>query len=259
MDPITALLILVCVIVGGLLASLGVHMIPVGGAPAAMGTATGIATGTVQLMFGAALTGLFTASTVATFFPTPKPDEIVGIPLILVALSGAVGAMLMLSFTMLFANMLYVFGAGVVPVSGRVEVDPITKEPQAPYKTPQTDGHGVPNVSYISGWIGAFLGGFGGALMYFVLKNYAFPAYLFPELRAVDAETVSAAAAGIAAAGIFVANAILSAYNIGGTIEGFHDPKFKRLPKALISCAVVSALCGLCVIIASWGLMGGGA
>ena len=161
MDPIAALLILVCVIVGGLLASLGVHMIPVGGAPAAMGTATGIATGTVQLMFGAALTGLFTASTVATFFETPSP-----LALVLVALSGAVGAMLMLSFTMLFANMLYVFGAGVVPVSGRVEVDPITKEPQTPYKTPQTDGHGVPNVSYISGWIGAFLGGFGGALMY---------------------------------------------------------------------------------------------
>ncbi|MCW3138611.1 MAG: tetrahydromethanopterin S-methyltransferase subunit D [Methanophagales archaeon] len=252
MDPIAALLILVCVVVGGLLASLGVHMIPVGGAPAAMGTATGIATGTVQLMFGAALTGLFTASTVATFFETPSP-----LALVLVALSGAVGAMLMLSFTMLFANMLYVFGAGVVPVSGRVEVDPITKEPQAPYKTPQTDGHGVPNVSYISGWIGAFLGGFGGALMYFVLKYYAFPASLFAELGA-DAEMVSAAAAGIAAAGIFVANAILSAYNIGGTIEGFHDPKFKRLPKALISCAVVSALCGLCVIIASWGLMGGG-
>ncbi len=253
MDPIAALLILVCVIVGGLLASLGVHMIPVGGAPAAMGTATGIATGTVQLMFGAALTGLFTASTVATFFETPSP-----LALVLVALSGAVGAMLMLSFTMLFANMLYVFGAGVVPVSGRVEVDPITKEPQAPYKTPQTDGHGVPNVSFISGWIGAFLGGFGGALMYFVLKYYAFPASLFAELGAVDAEMVSAAAAGIAAAGIFVANAILSAYNIGGTIEGFHDPKFKRLPKALISCAVVSALCGLCVVIASWGLMGGG-
>ena len=252
MDPIAALLILVCVIVGGLLASLGVHMIPVGGAPAAMGTATGIATGTVQLMFGAALTGLFTASTVATFFETPSP-----LALVLVALSGAVGAMLMLSFTMLFANMLYVFGAGVVPVSGRVEVDPITKEPQAPYKTPQTDGHGVPNVSFISGWIGAFLGGFGGALMYFVLKYYAFPASLFAELGA-DAEMVSAAAAGIAAAGIFVANAILSAYNIGGTIEGFHDPKFKRLPKALISCAVVSALCGLCVVIASWGLMGGG-
>ncbi len=253
MDPIAALLILVCVIVGGLLASLGVHMIPVGGAPAAMGTATGIATGTVQLMFGAALTGLFTASTVATFFETPSP-----LALVLVALSGAVGAMLMLSFTMLFANMLYVFGAGVVPVSGRVEVDPITKEPQAPYKTPQTDGHGVPNVSYISGWFGAFLGGFGGALMYFVLKYYAFPASLFAELGTADAEMVSAAAAGIAAAGIFVANAILSAYNIGGTIEGFHDPKFKRLPKALISCAVVSALCGLCVIIASWGLMGGG-
>ncbi|MDI6810726.1 MAG: tetrahydromethanopterin S-methyltransferase subunit D [archaeon] len=223
MEPITALLVVViCVILGGEFASIGVHLIPVGGAPAAMGTATGIATGTIQLMLGAAVVGLFTASSVATFTNS----------ILLVSLSGAVGAMMMMGVVMLMANIIYAFGAGVVPVSGRVAVDPITRESQTEYKTPQTDGHGVPNVSYISGMVGALIGGAGGALMYFALLNYAnFPAGV----------------AGIAAISIFVANAIIAAYNIGGTIEGFHDPKFKRIPKAIFSSFFVSLFCGIFV------------
>ena len=225
MEPITLFIILVCVIVGGVFASLGVHLLPVGGAPAAMGTATGIATGTIMLMLGAAMTGLFTASTVATFSNNA----------LLVSLSGGVGAWIMMGVTMLMANIIYAFGAGVVPTSGRVDVDPLFKEEHKSFKTPMTDGHGVPNVSYVSGMVGALIGGFGGALMYFALLNYA---------------GFSAATAGIVAIGIFVANAILAAYNIGGTIEGFHDPKFKRLPKALISCFVVSLLCGIVICLA---------
>jgi tetrahydromethanopterin S-methyltransferase subunit D len=237
MDPITLLFIIVgCVVVGGVLASFGVHLLPVGGAPAAMGTATGIATGTVMLMLGAAMCGLFTASSVATMV---ELDEMLSI--LLVSLSGAVGAWLMMGVTMLMANIIYVFGTGIVPVSGRVDVDPITKEPQKAYKTPQCDGHGVPNVSYISGMIGALIGGFGGALMYFALLNYA----------EFDPTT-----AGVVAMGIFVANAIIAAYNIGGTIEGFQDPKFKRLPKALITCFVISLLCGVLVWVAATNLGG---
>jgi len=225
MEPIL-LIIVVCVVLGGVLASLGVHLLPVGGAPAAMGTATGVATGTVMLMLGAAMCGLFTASSVAAF-----SDNI-----LLVSLSGAIGAWLMMGVTMLVANVVYVFGAGVVPVAGRVEVDPITRQLQTPYKTPQCDGHGVPNVCYISGMAGALLGGFGGAFMYFALLNYAH---------------FEATAAGVIAMGIFVANAIIAAYNIGGTIEGFHDPKFKRLPKALITCFVISLFCGVFVVMAA--------
>ncbi|RLG32055.1 tetrahydromethanopterin S-methyltransferase subunit D [Methanosarcinales archaeon] len=224
MDPI--LVIVVCVIVGGVLASLGVHLLPVGGAPAAMGTATGIATGTVMLMLGAAMCGLFTASSVAEFSGN----------ILLVSLSGAVGAWIMMGVTMLMANLIYVFGTGIVPASGRVDVDPITKESQKEYKTPQCDGHGVPNVSYISGMMGALVGGFGGAFMYFALLNYA---------------NFEATMAGVTAMGIFVANAIIAAYNIGGTIEGFHDPKFKRLPKALVTCFVISLFCGVSVWLAA--------
>jgi tetrahydromethanopterin S-methyltransferase subunit D len=211
MDPI--LLIVVCVLAGGVLASLGVHLLPVGGAPAAMATATGVATGTVMLMLGAAMCGLFTAASVATYTSN----------ILLVALSGAVGSWLMMGVTMLLANLLYVFGAGVVPV----------------YKTPQCDGHGVPNVSYISGMMGALLGGFGGALMYFALLKYA---------------NFEPTMAGVAAMGIFVANAIIAAYNIGGTIEGFHDPKFKRLPKAILTCGIISLLSGVLVwVVANMG------
>jgi len=221
MEPVM-LLIVVYVVIGGLLACLAAHLLPVGGAPAAMGTATGIATGTVQIMLGAAMTGLFTAASVDTF-----TDSI-----LLVALSGAVGATIMICVVMFMANIIYGFGAGVVPISGRVDVDPITKEPQAPYKTPQTDGHGVPIVVFVSGSLGGFIGGFGGALMYYTLLNYAH---------------FSAGTAAIGAISIFVANAILAAYNIRGTIEGFHDPKFKRLPYALVASFAVSLLCGIVV------------
>ena len=230
MEPVI-FMIVGYVIVGGLLASLGAHLLPVGGAPAAMGTATGIATGTVQIMLGAAMTGLFTAASVATFSDS----------LLLVSLSGAVGATVMICVVMFMANILYSFGCGVVPVSGRVEVDPITKESQAEYKTPQTDGHGVPNVVYVSGTVGGFFGGFGGALMYYTLLYYA---------------NFSEGTAAIGALSIFVANAIIAAYNIRGTIEGFHDPKFKRLPYALVTSLAVSALCGIVVLIATIALGG---
>jgi tetrahydromethanopterin S-methyltransferase subunit D len=228
MEPVM-FLIVGYVVIGGLLASLGAHLLPVGGAPAAMGTATGIATGTVQIMLGAVLTGLFTAANVATF-----TDNI-----LLVALSGAVGATIMLVVVMFMANILYAFGCGVLPISGRVDVDPVTKEPQAEYKTPQTDGHGVPNVVFVSGTLGGFVGGLGGALMYYALLNYAH---------------FTAGTAAVASFSIFVANAILAAYNIRGTIEGFHDPKFKRLPKSMIASFAISLLAGIVVVLAALGL-----
>jgi tetrahydromethanopterin S-methyltransferase subunit D len=241
MEPITTLLIiLVCIIIGGMCGSLGVHLLPVGGAPAAMATATGIATGCVMLMTGSAVTGLFTASTVAAFWES-SPN------IVLVALSGGVGAMLMIGFTMLIANLIYIFGAGIVPVSGRAAVDPITKESQTEYKTPRTDGHGVPNVCYYSGMLGGLIGGFGGALIYVILLSEDYAGF-------------SVETAVLVALGIFIANAIMAAYNIGGTIEGFHDPKFKARIVTGLSCAfIVSLMCGILVLIAvETGTLGAG-
>jgi len=223
--------IVVYVTIGGVLGSLAAHLCPVGGAPAAMGTATGIATGTIQILLGAVVTGLFTAATVSTFTNN----------IVLVMISGAVGATIMMQVTMFFANILYGFGCGITPTSGRVAVDPITKADQTSYKTPQTDGHGIPDVVFISGTLGGFSGGAGGALMYYTLLHYAHFTY---------------GTAVIAALGIFVASAIIASYNIRGTIEGFQDPKFKRVHLALIPTVVISILCSLVVVIATIALRG---
>ena len=225
------ILIVVYVTIGGMFGCLAAHLCPVGGAPAAMGTATGIATGTIQILLGAVVTGLFTAATVSSFSNN----------IWLICLSGAVGATIMMQVVMFMANILYAFGCGVLPISGRVAVDPITKAPQTAYKTPQTDGHGVPDVVFISGTAGGFIGGFGGALMYFTLLAYAHFTY---------------GTAVMAALGIFLASAILAAYNIRGTTEGYWDPKFKKTPKALIASLCVSVLCGIVVVLATIALGG---
>ena len=61
--------------------------------------------------------------------------------------------------------------------------------------------------------------------------------------------------AGIFAIGMFLMNAVLAAYNITGTIEGPHDPKFKRFPRAVIAAAAASAVAGIFAIALS-GLLG---
>jgi tetrahydromethanopterin S-methyltransferase subunit D len=47
---------------------------------------------------------------------------------------------------------------------------------------------------------------------------------------------------------MFLMNAVLAAYNITGTIEGPHDPKFKRFPRAIIAAAAASAVAGIFAI-----------
>ena len=104
MDPITLILFIA---IGGIMIGAGVHFIPVGGAPAAMATATGVGTGTAMLAAGAGLTGLITAAAMAN-----QPVYIIGI-------SGALGAMIMMGITMLIANLIYVFGVGIVPAASK--------------------------------------------------------------------------------------------------------------------------------------------
>jgi tetrahydromethanopterin S-methyltransferase subunit D len=60
-DPTTLTNILL-IAISGTLICLGVHFIPVGGAPAAMAQATGIGTGTVELAAGSGLVGLLTGA-----------------------------------------------------------------------------------------------------------------------------------------------------------------------------------------------------
>ncbi|AIJ05897.1 tetrahydromethanopterin S-methyltransferase, subunit D [Methanocaldococcus bathoardescens] len=212
--------------IAGAIINASVHFVPVGGAPAAMATSTGVGTGTTQLAAGAGFTGLMAAAVMAS------KVGIDGLGFLLILLSGAVGSMIMLGVTMLIGQLIYVFGVGVVPAADKCEIDPITKDPQKPYVTPGTTGHGVPTVCFVSGLIGAALGGLGGALAYIALINLGF----------------TPAVAGMLAVGFFFINAVLASYNIGGTIEGFHDPKFKKMPNGVIASLVASLVCGIVAV-----------
>ncbi len=227
MFDINLIISLLEITIAGAIINASVYFIPVGGAPAAMATSTGVGTGTTQLAAGAGFTGLLAAAIMASKVGlTPE-----GIALIL--LSGAIGSMIMLGVTMLIGQLIYVFGVGVVPAADKCEIDPITKDPQKPYITPGTTGHGIPTVCFISGLIGATLGGIGGGLAYVALISLGF----------------SPAVAGTIAIGFFFINAVLASYNIGGTIEGFHDPKFKKMPNGVIASTIASFVCGIIIIL----------
>lgn len=230
MDPLT---LIVAITAGGVLIGGGVHFMPVGGAPAAIATATGVGTGTAMLAAGSGLTGLITAAAMT------------GQPLWMILAAGAVGSMIMIGITMLVGNLIYVYGVGCVPVSAKVDVDPITKLQQSKYVTPGTEGHGIPTVCYVSGIIGGALGGIGGGLIYYALNS---------TLAGLAYGAAGAAAlSGIFAVGIFFINAVVASYNIGGTIEGFHDPKFKRVPRGILGCLIASLVTGIVAILLVYG------
>jgi tetrahydromethanopterin S-methyltransferase subunit D len=231
-DPITIVLITL----GGVLVGLGVHFIPVGGAPAAMAQATGVGTGTVQLAAGAGLTGLISAGFMYNELATST--GLTNSNMMLVLASGAVGAMIMITVTMFIGQLIYVYGVGVPPVSAKVKKDPITGDVQDIYVSKGTEGHGIPTVSFVSGTIGGLLGGLGGSLIYIQLMN----------IGGDHTNSGIVALAGIFATGVFYVNSVIASYNIGGTIEGYHDPKFKRVPKAIISCLIASLLCAIIAV-----------
>ncbi|AEH61553.1 tetrahydromethanopterin S-methyltransferase, subunit D [Methanosalsum zhilinae DSM 4017] len=228
------ILYLLLIIVGGLLVAIGVHFVPVGGAPAAMAQSTGVGTGTVQLAAGAGLTGLVAAGAVMQVTDN----------LLLVIASGMVGAMIMIGSTMLVGNMIYIYGVGVPPASAKIKYDPITRDRQDLYISQGTEGHGVPTSCFISGIIGGGLGGLGGAMVYFALLSVT---------NGTSALNVIGLAS-IFSVAIFFINAVIASYNIGGTTEGFHDPKFKRLPKAVVSSIIVTFISGILSLITIGGL-----
>ena len=221
------------IIVGGLLVGIGVHFVPVGGAPAAMAQATGIGTGTVQLAAGSGLTGLLSAGLkmyAMTLSPTFAQD---GYSIWPILLTGAVGAMIMMDATMLTGSWIYAYAVGAPFASAKVNYDPITKFSQPPYVAPGTVGQGIPTVCFVSGTIGAAMGGLGGAMIYFPLVQI----------------NGNPAMSALFAIGIFMVDAVLASWNIQGTIEGFHDPKFKKWPKAFKACLVSTAILAVVAIL----------
>jgi tetrahydromethanopterin S-methyltransferase subunit D len=237
--PGLAFMALIGIIVGGILVGFGVHFVPVGGAPAAMGQAPGIATGVAMLAAGAGLAGLFGGAWAAQ-----TTDN-----LLVIIVTGAVGGGLMMAITCMFVTFIYVFGMGIPNASGKVAKDPITGDTQTEYKSQGTEGHGLPFVSYVGGVVGGLFGGAGGTLIYIMLLNL-YNEELPGMMNALPAQVLPIAItlAGMFAIGMFLVNAVLAAYNITGTIEGPHDPKFKRFPRAIVASAVASAVCGIVAI-----------
>ncbi len=237
-SPGLGLMALIGVIIGGVLIGFGTHFVPVGGAPAAMGQAPGIATGVAMLAAGAGLAGLFGGAWAAEQ------------GLVVATITGGVGGGLMMAITCMMVNFIYVFGMGIPSASGKVAKDPITGDTQAEFKSQGTEGHGLPFVSFVGGVTGGFLGGAGGTLIYLQLLSFyeaKLPALMGLPLAQVI--PIAVGAAGIFAVGLFLVNAVLTAYNITGTIEGPHDPKFKRWPRSIVASAVASALCGFVAIL----------
>lgn len=221
----------------GTLVCLAVHFIPVGGAPAAMAQATGIGTGTVELAAGSGLVGLITASYMYAYEP------LADIPLVMAA--GALGSMTMLASTMFAGGLIYAYGVAVPFASAQVKTDPITGQRQDTYVSKGTQGQGLPTICFVSGVVGAALGGAGGGLIYFVLMEIYKPLIT----------THAAAVAGVFTMGVFYVNSVIPSYGVGGTIEGVHDPKFRRVVgKDVITSFFVSLLCGVLAVLIAGGM-----
>lgn len=218
------------IILGGVLVGICVHFIPAS-ATGAMSAATGIATGPSMLSAGAGMAGILSAAY--------SMDS--GLAVVLA--SGATGSALMLVLTILGGNIANAFGTGVSPASGQTASgqsilgkstkDAITGWDQKPYISPGTDGHGMPVQTHISGIIGAFIGGIGGALVLFAVYTL-----LSPILKPEAAFTI----AGFIGAGVFLINSVLPAYTLVGKTEGMFDQKIRRTPKTLVSCLIVSTV-----------------
>ncbi|PWB49391.1 MAG: tetrahydromethanopterin S-methyltransferase subunit D [Candidatus Methanoperedenaceae archaeon] len=237
LDPTTLTNILL-IAISGTLICIGVHFVPVGGAPAAMAQATGIGTGTVELAAGSGLVGLITGAYMYA--------NVENAPMALVLAAGSVGSMIMISSAMIAASLIYAYGVGVPFASAQIKKDPITGDTQDIYMSKGTQGQGIPTVCFVSGVIGAAFGGIGGALIYYVLIG------IYSQFISV---TSAAAVAGVFTMGVFYVNAVVPSYGVGGTIEGFHDPKFRRvLPKDAFTSFFVSLVLGIVAIFITMGL-----
>ncbi|MCX9015070.1 MAG: tetrahydromethanopterin S-methyltransferase subunit D [Candidatus Methanoperedens sp.] len=240
LDP-QMLMNVLLIAISGTLICIGVHFVPVGGAPAAMAQATGIGTGTVELAAGSGLVGLITASYMYANVP--------GASMALVLAAGAMGSMILIASAMLLGGLVYAYGVGIPFASAQVKRDPITGDSQEEYMSKGTQGHGIPTVSFVSGVIGAALGGIGGSMIYFVLVG------LYSGVDNIVLSTNAAAVAGVFAMGVYYVNAVVPSYGVGGTIEGFHDAKFKRvLPKDAFTSFIISLLAGVLAILIAGGV-----
>ncbi len=258
MELFAFITLLILIAIGGTLICIGVFFIPVGGAPAAMGTAPGLATGCVMLASGSGITGLL--MTAALHITGPPAFNTW--PSIYIIMNAGVSAAIMLAVAFIIANILYVFGRGIPPALSTVQKDPVTKDDNKPYITPGTVGHGVPTACYVSGVIGGFLGGVGGALTATIVYRISSGLMSLNEILGIapslPLNVTSMALAAVIALGIYFINASIAAYSVRGVIEGWWDPKFRKfLPKTVAVCFMASIIFGVAAILVAAPTIGG--
>jgi tetrahydromethanopterin S-methyltransferase subunit D len=212
-----------------------------------MSTATGLATGCEMLAAGSGITGLL--MTAALHIQT-SPTW----PAWFIIVNAGISAALMLAVVFLVANALCITSRGIPPTLATVERDPVTRDYLKPYVTPGTVGHGIPTACFISGMIGGFLGGVGGALTSTVIYRVSCGCLDLAEVLGVapslPLQVPFMALATVAALGIYFINANIAAYSIRGVIEGWWDPKFRKwLPRTTLVCFIASVVFGVAVLL----------
>ncbi len=249
MDLLTLVILIILIGISGTLISLGVFFIPVGGAPAAMGTSTGLATGCEMLATGSGIAGLLITAGLHCFtLPTW--------PAWFIIVSAGLSSSVLIATNSIFVNLLLITGCGIPPALASKERDPVTKDHVKPYATPGTLGHGVPSACMVSGITGGFIGGVGGSLAATIIYRVSCGCSNLGEILGVvpslPIQVPFMALAGILAVGIYFINANITAYSVRGVVEGWWDPKFKKfVPRTSLVCFIASIIFGIAALLVS--------
>ena len=224
----------ISILVGSFLVSIGIHFIPIGGTSASTLRTAGVATNApiVAIVLGMIL-NLAVLLTIHDSF-------------IYVLLSGSVVCMLSMSVLMFFSNIVDIYGVGVVPTSGNFKKDPITGYIQEDYLSENSNGHGIPTISYISGLIGSFIFGIGGSLIFYMIY-ISFTTRFYKFVDGVTSIILSVLL-------VFVI-AIISSFNYGNDNQGFYDKSFKNnIKPAILSSVAIAILMAILYIIIVGGM-----
>jgi tetrahydromethanopterin S-methyltransferase subunit D len=204
-----------------------------------LSTSAGIPTGAPMITVSLGITAILSVITVID-----QPEYIM-------ILYGMLGSMIMISVIMFFSNIMHAYGVGVPIASSNFEKDPLTGFEQEDYVSPGTKGHGIPTISFVSGIIGSILAGFGGSLAFTSLYT-TFTTYM--DYPAIVNSTMSTLMALL----MFFIVAVIASYNIGGTIQGVYDKKFReKIIPGTFASLLISIVISLLYVFVIWGLIYG--
>ncbi len=214
--------LLISIIIGSLFTTIGVYFIPIGGSSASLSRNAGISTTTPII---AIVLGMI--SILSSLYLINESE-------IIVLLGGSVVSMIVISVIMLFSNIIHIFGVGVVPSTSNFQKDPLTGFEQNNYISPETSGHGIPTISYISGIIGSFIFGFGGSLIFYTI---------YSQFLSKTTGSVDGAVSAVLSILLFFIIASITAYTTKNNSQGFYDKNFiKNMKVVLVSCLFVSVV-----------------